>query len=152
MDYPVPLAGAASRDDTLLRLLAGNDFAADDYRQRHGRPAPNLLRQAFMTAGTAFKSIDAPTRGVIVPFASEGKELVADLCNSVHPEKEFGLLRRSQQYSVNLFPFVFDSLVEAGAISEISAGAGIYYLHENHYDNVFGLSDAPVSPVEPIDA
>jgi CRISPR-associated endonuclease/helicase Cas3 len=105
-----------------------------------------------MTAGTAFKAIDAPTRGVIVQFGSKGKELVADLCSAAHPEQEFGLLRRAQQYSVNVFPHVFDSFLRSGAISEISAGTGIYYLGETYYNNVFGLSDTPVSPTELLDA
>jgi CRISPR-associated endonuclease/helicase Cas3 len=147
MDYPVS-ATDARRDDTLLRLLAGNNLSAHDYGQRHGSAPPNFLRQAFMTAGAAFKAIDAPTRGVIIQFGTEGKNLVADLCSAVNPEQEFRLLRLAQQYSVNIFSHVFDTLLKARAISEINTGTGIYYLHTEYYSEAFGLSEKPVSPME----
>jgi CRISPR-associated endonuclease/helicase Cas3 len=151
MDYPIS-ATNAQRDDTLLRLLAGNNFAADDYRQHHLHAPPHFLRQAFMTASTAFKAIDAPTQGVIVPFSREGAKLVADLCSAAFPEKEFRLLRQAQQYSINVFSYVFDSLLKARAISEINPGAGIYYLHAEYYSKTFGLSDTPISPMEILNA
>ncbi|OYV91355.1 MAG: CRISPR-associated helicase/endonuclease Cas3 [Acidiphilium sp. 37-60-79] len=147
MDYQV-LSTGATRDETLLRLLADNHFAVDEYMQRRGSAPPNLLRQAFMTAATAFKAIDAPTRSLIVQFGPEGKELVAELCCAEHPEQQFGLLRRAQQYSINVFPYVFDKLLKIGVILEISEGVGIYYLNEAYYSNAFGLSDTPVSPME----
>jgi CRISPR-associated endonuclease/helicase Cas3 len=138
----------ALRDDTLLRLLASNDFAVDAYQQSHLSAPPNFLRQAFMTAAKAFKAIDAPTRGVIVPFGPEGKTLIADLCGAAYPEQEFALLRRCQQYSVNVFSHVFDRLLQEGAISEISAETGIYFLHAEYYHAAFGFSDTPVTTME----
>lgn len=148
MAYPVS-AMHALRNDTLLTLLAGNNLAVDYYKEQcSGSAPPIFLRQAFMTAGAAFKAIDAPTRGVIVQFGPEGKKLVADLCSAPHPEQEFGLLRRAQQYSVNVFLHVFDTLLKSRAISEISADTGIYYLHCEYYSDDFGLSETPVSPAE----
>ena len=147
MTYRVSVSDAL-RDDTLLNMLAGNDHAAYDYMQHHNSPSSNFLRQAFMTVATAFKTIDAPTRGVIVQFGAEGKMLVADLCGAPHPEKEFRLLHQAQQYSVNVFSHVFDALLKARAISEINAGIGIYYLHTKYYSEAFGLSETPVSPME----
>lgn len=147
MDYWVP-ASVASRDDTLLNLLADNKLATDDFGQRTGRAPPNFLRQAFMTAAAGFKAIDAPTRGVIVQFGAEGKKLVADLCSAPNPEQEFRLLRRAQQYSVNVFSHVFDKLLKARAISEISESTGIFCLHAEYYSTAFGLSETPICPLE----
>lgn len=137
------------RDDTLLNLLALNDLAVADYKQAH-RQAPALhLRQSFMTAGKAFKAIDTPTRGVIVPYGSEGKELVNDLCAAYLPENEFKLLRKAQQFSVNVFPVLFEELTRECVILEIRAGTGIYYLSDAcYYSDDFGLSDTPKGDME----
>ena len=132
------------RDDTLLNLLSLNSLAVADYKQAH-RQAPGIhLRQSFMAAGKAFKAIDAPTQGVIVPYGSDGKELINDLCAAYLPEKEFELLRKAQQYSVNVFPDLFEKLAKERTIMEIRADTGIYYLADaRYYSDDFGLSDTP---------
>ena len=101
-----------------------------------------------MTAARAFRAIDAPTQGVITPYGAEGHELVAQLCGAFKPELQFNLLRRAQQFSVNVFPQVFDALQRAGAISEIGDGIGIYHLRPEYYSADFGLSDTPAAPME----
>ena len=148
MDYPVS-PNDATRNDSLLNLLAENHLAVYDYNRQHQNSPPSLhLRQAFMTAARAFRAIDAPTKGVIMPFGVEGRELVAQLCGAFKPELEFDLLRRAQQFSVNVFPQVFDALQRADAISEISEGIGIYHLRPEYYSEKFGLSDTPAVPME----
>jgi len=131
-------------DDTLLNLLSLNSLAVADYKQAY-RQAPGIhLRQSFMAAGKAFKAIDAPTQGVIVPYGTEGKELINDLCAAYLPEKEFELLRKAQQYSVNVFPDLFEKLAKERTIREIRADTGIYYLADaRYYSDDFGLSDTP---------
>jgi CRISPR-associated endonuclease/helicase Cas3 len=132
------------RDDTLLNLLSLNSEAVNEFARVH-RKAPALhLRQSFMAAGKAFKAIDTPTQGLIVPYGSEGKELVNDLCAAYQPENEYELLRRAQQFSVNVFPVLFYTLSKAHAIREIRATTGIYYLtNARYYSEDFGLSDTP---------
>lgn len=147
MVYPVSPA-AAMRDDSLLNLLAENRLAVHDYTQHRGSAPPLQLRQAFMTAAQAFRAIDAPTQGVIVPYGVEGEELVAQLCGSFKPELQFDLLRRAQQFSVNVFPSVFAALQRADAIHEIGDGIGIYHLRPEYYSQEFGLSEIPTSPME----
>jgi CRISPR-associated endonuclease/helicase Cas3 len=123
------------RDDTILNLLSLNNLAVQDYK-RTQRQAPALhLRQSFMAAGKAFKAIDAPTQGVIVPFGPGGKELVNDLCAAHLPDNEYDLLRKAQQYSVNVFPTPFYFLAD-----------GRYYSDE------FGLSDTPTGLMEALNA
>lgn len=132
------------RDDTLLNLLSLNSEAMNEFARVHQKVPALHLRQSFMAAGKAFKAIDTPTQGVIVPYGSEGKELVNDLCAAYQAENEYELLRRAQQFSVNVFPTLFDTLTKAQAIREIRADTGIFCLADaRYYSEDFGLSDTP---------
>jgi CRISPR-associated endonuclease/helicase Cas3 len=132
------------RDDTLLNLLSLNSTAVGDYARVQQKAPPVHLRQSFMAAGKAFKAIDAPTQGVIVPYGPEGKELVNELCAAYLPENEYELLRKAQQFSVNVFPMLFNELTKEGVILEIRVGTGIYHLADvRYYSEDFGLSDTP---------
>jgi CRISPR-associated endonuclease/helicase Cas3 len=112
-----------------------------------GRELPNYFRQSFTTASRLFKSIDAPTQGVIVPYAA-GAELIADLCAAYEVETQFDLLRLAQQFSVNVFPSVLLRLQAQTALHEVQKGTGILHLDSRFYDAEFGLSESTVSPME----
>jgi CRISPR-associated endonuclease/helicase Cas3 len=113
-----------------------------------GRQAPpNYLRQSFMAAAEAFKSIDAPTQGVIVPYV-EGKTLISELCAAFDVEKQFDLLKRAQQFTVNVFPQTMQRLQKENALNEVQEGTGILYLDSRYYDPEFGLSEKPVNLME----
>lgn len=148
MSYPAS-ATQIGHDDTLLNLLSANTQALTDY-VRTKRQAPSIyLRQSFMTAAKAFKAIDAPTRGVIVPYSSVGKELINDLCAAYLPDKEVELLRRAQQFSVNVFPKVLEKFLKDGVVREIREGTGILYLNDSRYYSLeFGLSETPEGNME----
>ena len=148
MDYPVP-AQMVGRDDTLLNLLSINSLAMDEYGRNHDT-APNIyLRQSFMSAARAFKVIDAPTRGIIVPFGKAGQELINGLCSAFEVEKQFKLLRRAQQYTVNVFPQDLEKLQKVGAVHEIQKGVDILYLSDaRYYNQAFGLSQTPEGNME----
>ncbi len=147
MDYPVP-AGTIGHDDTLLNLLSVNPNATEEFRRSNG-VIPNIyLRQSFMAAAKAFKSIDAPTRGVIVPYGEEGKAIINELCAVFAIEKQFGLLRKAQQYTVNVFPHELRRLREAYAVHEVQDGTDILYLDARYYSDEFGLSLTPNGNME----
>lgn len=152
MDYPVS-AQTVGRDDTLLNLLSINSLAMDEYGRNHGT-APNIyLRQSFMSAARAFKVIDAPTRGIIVPYGKAGRDLITDLCSAFEVEKQFKLLRRAQQYTVNVFPYVLEQLQKAGAVHVIQKDVDILYLSDaRYYDQSFGLSQTPEGTMEVLNA
>lgn len=145
MGYPV----SVGHDDTLLNLLSSNTLALEDYK-RTKRQAPTIyLRQSFMTAAKAFKAIDAPTRGVIVPYGDEGKALINALSAAYLPDKEFELLRRAQQFSVNVFPNVLEKLSKSLVVREVQEGTGILYLTDSrYYSQEFGLSETPEGKME----
>lgn len=147
MDYPVS-ADAVGRADTLLNMLSANSNASVDFANRHPGQAQLHLRQSFMTAAKAFKGIDAPTRGVIVPYAKAGREIVNDLCAAFEVEKQYDLLKRAQQYTVNVFPHVLSKLEKAGAICPIQPGTQIFHLDPRYYSPEFGLLTEPVGKME----
>lgn len=148
MDYPVT-AQMVGRDDTLLNLLSVNSMAVNEFGLNHGA-APNIyFRQSFMSAARAFKVIDAAIRGIIVPYGKSGKELINDLCAAFEVEKQFKLLRRAQQYTVNVFSQDLEKLQKAGAVHEIQRGVDILYLSDaRYYNQAFGLSQTPEGCME----
>src|ERR1035438_1276723 len=132
MDYPVT-PPAAKRDDTLLQMLGGNGMAVYDARlagvKRGG------LMQSFESAAQAFRAIDSQTQGVIVPFGKEGADLIAELCAVHDLTSEFRLLRRAQQFTVNVFEHEMGHLRQKGAVYEAQRGTGVLCLHKQFYSN-----------------
>lgn len=147
MDYSVP-ASSLGRDDTLSNLLAGNSGSMEDCQRKNGRVPERLLNQSFMAAAKAFKAIDAPTQGVVVPYGAEGSDIIARLYTAQDVEVEFSLLRRAQQFTVNVFPHVLDKLMKDGAVMEIKPDSRILTLDPRYYSPQFGLSTEPVSAME----
>jgi len=142
MVYPLT-AKQAGREDSLLNLLSEN-------KTNIGAGAPLHLKQSFMTAGDAFKAIDAPTQSVIVPY-EQGKELITELCGiakKFDAASYYTYLKQAQKFSVNVFPNVWKQLLEQNAVYEIHSGEGVYCLDERYYSKEFGLSSKPVSKAE----
>ncbi|MGB5156501.1 MAG: CRISPR-associated helicase Cas3' [Desulfobacterales bacterium] len=145
MKYPVGRNSIIGRDDNLLELLSVNKTSFDEYARSNNNNAPPIFfRQSFMSAAKMFQAIDSITQGIIVPYL-EGKTIIADLCSAFDVEKQYKLIRDAQRYSVNLFPNEWKKLDDADAIHEVQEGAGIYYLDEQYYSPVFGLSMNPVN-------
>ena len=130
---------------SMLSLLSENRPALEAAHREKSTEALDLqLQQAFSTAAQAFRVIDAPTRGIIVPY-SEGIQVIADLsaafANKDHPLKEqVRLLRRAQQYTVNAFPHIIEKLAKQGALREIQSGSEIFHLDERHYHHALGVT------------
>ncbi|MDO8263108.1 MAG: CRISPR-associated endonuclease Cas3'' [Gallionella sp.] len=134
--------------DTLLSLLSDNQFAVNDCSRKNGTVSQRMLNQSFMTAAKAFKAIDAPTQGVVVPFGVAGRDLVGRLHGAFDIELEFDLMRSAQQYTVNVFPGVLEKLRKSGAVKEVKPEVRILTLDSRYYSPLFGLSTEPVSEME----
>jgi len=143
MDYPVG-PEQAERDDTLLNMLSENSRAVAGCTPR----PPVHLRQAFKTAAEAFQAIDANTRGVVVPYTSEGKAVIAELCGAAYELKKTRLLKRAQQFTVNVFPWVLDKLQRSNAVYEAQPGTGILCLRDKWYSDEFGLNEEGTEEME----
>jgi CRISPR-associated endonuclease/helicase Cas3 len=50
------------------------------------------------------------------------------------------LLKRAQQFTVNVFPHVLNELQRTHAVHEVQEGTGILHLDERWYSNDFGLN------------
>ncbi|NTW84389.1 MAG: CRISPR-associated helicase Cas3' [Chlorobiaceae bacterium] len=148
MDYTVS-SKEVGHEDTLLNLLSLNNLSLEEYKSCRQQAPEIYLRQSFMTAAKVFKAIDAPTRGIVVPFGEEGQLIVNELC-SVHPSGlGFNLLRRAQQFSVNLFPKMLDKMMRSGVVRETQDGSGILYLvDKRYYSSKYGLSEQPEETTE----
>jgi CRISPR-associated endonuclease/helicase Cas3 len=141
MTYPVKSIGW---DDNLLGLLSSNEKLVQDYGRVNKTKPAIYFKQSFMTAAKAFKAIDAPTRGILVPYDKRGNEIITALCADYEPDKQFGLLREAQQYTVNIFPNLLTALVDADAIHTVQKDVDILYLMKpEYYSEHFGLADIP---------
>ena len=132
------------RRDTLLNVLSRNSKAVDEYEKKEKKKPGLSLKQSFMTAGREFRAIDAPTRSLIVPYG-DGRDIIAGLCSDMFPEAKLPLLRRAQQYAVNIYPGDFEGLIDKGAVYEIKTDTGrkelgIWALRENFYSDEFGVN------------
>lgn len=148
MDYPVRL----DRDDTLLNMLSINKNAVEEYKRCNNKSPEIYFRQSFKAAANAFKAIESPTQGIIVPYGAEGHELVNRLCAATHNADLFSLLREAQRFSVNVFPWVLKQLDERRAVHEVQKGTGIFYLDAEYYCCESGLSIEAVCDLPFLDA
>lgn len=144
MNYPVTANSPVGREDDLFNLLSVNSKSIAEYRRINNQKSPVIpFKQAFMTAAKSFQAIESITRGIVVPYRKEGKDIVNELCSAYELEKQYKLIRQAQRYSVNVFPDVLKRLQEQ-AVHEVQEGSGILYLDERYYSDEFGLSEKPV--------
>lgn len=130
----------------LLALLSTNKNAVEIYINNQRKAPPVQLRQAFMSAAEAFRVIDSPTEGVIVPYG-DGERIVTQLM-TCPKEDRAKLLKEAQRHSVNLFPYEMQKLQDAHRVLELWEGSGMYYLDERHYCTDFGASTDEVAEMK----
>jgi CRISPR-associated endonuclease/helicase Cas3 len=138
-------------DDTLLNLLSANSNAVNEHKRHYGNRTATHFVQSFMSAAKAFRVIDSATQGIIVPFGEEGTRLIGELCAAFEVEKQYELLKRAQQFTVNVFPYVLKQLAEAGAVHTIQEKVGIFYLDERYYSDEYGLTTEAISTMGMLD-
>jgi CRISPR-associated endonuclease/helicase Cas3 len=146
MDYPIRHQDGTdvNRDDTLLELLSSNMASLQEFARQSKNNYQWILKQSFMSSASAFKAIDAPTRGVIVQYGNEGRRLVGDLAAAREVQKQFTLLRECQKYSVNIFGHQLEQLEKEGAVHEVQPRTGILFVDEEYYSPDFGLRTSVV--------
>lgn len=135
---------------TLLSLLSLNsESLAEAVRTRTTESIEDLkFHHAHSTAAQAFRVIDAPTQGILVPYDQDGhcgSKVIADLAASYTNEEvtladQVKLHKQAQQYTVNTFPHVIKKLTEGEAIREVQCGEGVYYLDERYYHKDLGVT------------
>ena len=154
MTYPLKAGKGnppVAQDTSILDLLTMNPAGLESAKREDLREALTLpLKQAFSTAAQAFEVIDAPTRGILVPYGEEGRKLIGDMAAAFANEKcplneQIPLLKKAQHFTVNVFPNMIDKLHKVRAISEVQPNSQIYYLDERHYHADLGVTHEALS-------
>ncbi|MEI7981618.1 MAG: CRISPR-associated helicase Cas3' [Bacteroidota bacterium] len=143
MAFPVDVG----RDDNILNLLSTNEKSLSEYIRINAKLPETYFRHSFNAAAEAFKAIDAPNRGIVVPYGTEGEKIIADLFSPFAFEKQFALLRKAQRFTVNVFPNVLDDLHKAGAVNEVK-DIEVLVLNDQYYHQNFGLSTTIVNEMK----
>lgn len=139
-----------SQDTTLVDLLGINTLSLTECSERGADKSPLSLslQQAHSTAAEAFRVIDAPTRGIIVPYNfgdQNGSDLISKLTACYQSEnvplpQKIKLHKQAQKFTVNAFPHIIKKLSESQAISEIYPESGIFELAPAHYSEDYGIT------------
>lgn len=130
----VPLMSA----DSLLRLGSTNGNA-----KRRAKEGGIFFAQSFQTASRKFQAIRQQQKvSLIVPYG-DGQAIIDEIRGLT--EMDFRLLRRSQRFTVDIFPFkdktveeTFRALVDQGKAEEVYDN--IYALLPKFYDSTFGFA------------
>lgn len=147
MAYPLS-AKKVGVDTDILSLLSTNPLAVEAYKGNNKAAPPLVLRQSFKTAAEAFRVIDAPTEGVIVPYGNEGKRIIAELAAASPFEDKRNLLKQAQRYSVNMFSHEIIRLQGKRGLYPAWDGSDVLCLDSRHYSKDFGASTEEVSEME----
>lgn len=113
-----------------------NDYYLAYCAKRRERP-PLFVANSYGTAAENFQVIDNLTTSVIVPYL-EGKEIISELSSESSISGITILLRRSQQYIINLYKFELDQLIKNDGLVSYREGK-ILVLKEGAYNKEFGL-------------
>ena len=130
------------KNTNLVELLGknkpGKDAMVRLYPQYQGRL---FLKQAFRTAGEAFRVIPENTVSVIVPYG-EGRQLLARLLAGGGTGEMIMLLRKLQRYTVNLYETAYRALLQQGGLC-FYPEYGVTVLREAYYSGETGVTAAP---------
>ena len=74
--------------------------------------------------------------------------MLAELAAAFELEEQFGLLKKAQRFTVNVFPWQLKALDDAGAIYEAQEGTGILCLQGRFYSEEIGLNGEGTEEME----
>lgn len=108
------------------------------YNFNEGQTLPLFIANSYKTAADHFHVIDDYTTSVIVPYG-EGKEIIAELNSNGSIEDLTRLLRKAQQYTINLYSYEREQLEKNHGLVSYLDGK-ILALKEGAYNKEFGLN------------
>lgn len=132
MEYPV-------KDDseTICDMLSYRKIRATEYRDKFGKDLPISINYRFKTAADNFRVIDNVTESVVVPY-KEGKNIILALNSNRSLKEKIELIKKAQQYTVNIYKYIFDKLRSEKAITDCEI-KGVYCLSEDWFSETRGL-------------
>lgn len=107
------------------------------YCHNKGNRLPLFIVNSYKTAAEYFRVIDNLTTSVIVPY-EDGKEIIADLNSNGSIDDLTRLLRKAQQYTINLYEYERKQLEKNNGLVNYLDGK-ILALKEGAYNKEFGL-------------
>ncbi|PEK59712.1 CRISPR-associated helicase/endonuclease Cas3 [Bacillus pseudomycoides] len=108
------------------------------YIHKHDKKdVPLFIVNSYRTAAEHFRVIDDLSTSVIVPY-EEGKDIIAELNSSSSIEDLSRLLRKAQQYTVNLLSYEKEQLIKNDGLVYYFDGE-ILALKESAYNDEYGL-------------
>ncbi|MDE3838816.1 CRISPR-associated helicase/endonuclease Cas3 [Bacillus methanolicus] len=126
---------------TEMKAKSGYHLA---YRHNKKKNLPLFLSNSYHTAAEHFQVIEDMTTSVIVPY-EEGKEIIAELNSNKSIDDLTRLLRKAQQYTINLYSYEQEQLEKHDGLVSYLDGK-ILALKEGAYDKEFGLNLENDSP------
>ncbi|WEG12329.1 CRISPR-associated helicase Cas3' [Pullulanibacillus sp. KACC 23026] len=134
LDYPIK----ALENRKMYDLLNTNKDYVNAYKSKNGKPINLVLNTSIKTASQYFEVIDNQTTSVLVPYG-DGEDLIAELNGDIGIRDMTVLLKRAQQYTVNVFQHEINELSKNNNLIYLREGT-IICLRENAYDLEFGVS------------
>lgn len=116
------------------------------YFHKEKKGIPLFLVNSYKTAAEHFQVIDNNTTSVIVPYG-KGKDIIAELNSNNSIEDLTQLLRKAQQYTINLLEFEKRLIDKNNGIVSYLDGK-VFALKEGAYNHEFGLNIENDSPLE----
>lgn len=128
---------------SVLDMLSDNKNAVAEYERVNGKKWTLPYCQSFKTAWEHFEVISDATTGIIVSY-KEGADIIGELSaleksDSDYYEKLRTLLKRAQQFSVNVYSNQLLRLGKENMIFEVIKDSGIYALREDFYTKNLGI-------------
>lgn len=135
LEYSIPKK-KTTMIELLLQTRVKNKYSVA-YKEVNKAPVQLFLVNSYGTAADHFWVIDQFTTSVIVPYG-EGKDIIADLNGSQTIENLGALLKKAQQFTVNLYPHNKRVLAENNGIVSLLDGK-ILALTEGAYNKEYGI-------------
>ncbi|MFD2370668.1 CRISPR-associated helicase Cas3' [Brevibacillus sp. GCM10020057] len=117
------------------------------YWHRKKEELPLWIVNSYRTAAEHFRVIEDHTTAVIVPYGEEGQDIIAQLNGDETIENLSRLLRKAQQYTINLFSLERKQLEKQGGLVYLLDGK-VLALMDSAYDKKYGLNLENDSPFE----
>ncbi|WP_281889853.1 CRISPR-associated helicase Cas3' [Paenibacillus sp. YYML68] len=120
------------------------------YEHSKGEKLPLIIVNSYRMAAEHFQVIEDYTTSVIVPYGEEGREIIAQLNGRDSIDSLSKVLRKAQQYSINLSPYEKERLERNDGLVYLLDGK-VCVLKETAYNQEYGVDlDNDSNPVSGI--
>lgn len=123
-------------DFYLFDLLgANNKFLSVESKSKD-----TFLHQAFKLAGSEFDVFEQQTASLLVSY-KEGQDVIAEFFSGSYKYNPYAfdkLLKKSRNYTVSVFSYQLEKLLEEKAVTNIE-GTEIYILEPDYYNDTLGV-------------